>query len=601
MSNISPSKPSFVFGYWRPWKENSNVIDSYLDYVKDTSLVKYGADTVGTYINQASQEQIQAINKLGVSIGRGINILSEKMTEINSNLFLLNRNFEIQIQQQKLTNLLLENIDELLKIPDSEKERQLFIERGLQYFVNASKNKDLYSDALKYFLKAEEIFEEDYFVLHIVGYIYLFVLEHIDPEKALNYFDRAAKYSSIESDKDMIRLQNILANNVNSMNSTKKIGLLASDSYEKAAFAAYILGRIDTAVDYQNKSLKLNNSNYNRFLLGKYQCRKGDIKKAVINIEKCIDNEPNYVLAVFKEIDLVNESAVIEMITNKNDEIDLKINQLSKKIEVSDAKKLKSNIKKLNELLNKPYELKVAEYVTYERELSNATDDITNKIHEIDMLINEIDESIFLTYDIKKLETVKKELIDAKKCTFEEMSSIYEKLKKVLYSDKLSIGSRYAGGIVFYLDDTAKHGLVCAEADFGKACWGGNGKLTLKRDNVSNSIGIENTNRIVEQFSSYIEHGFFSTKTKPFPTAARLCKESNDGGFNDWYLPTIKELKLIHENLAFSKTVNFKKGDIYWSCLDCSDELAQGFDVKYGYSSNYLKNEMNFVLAVRAF
>ena len=35
MSNISPSKPSFVFGYWRPWKENSNVIDSYLDYVKD--------------------------------------------------------------------------------------------------------------------------------------------------------------------------------------------------------------------------------------------------------------------------------------------------------------------------------------------------------------------------------------------------------------------------------------------------------------------------------------------------------------------------------------------------------------------------------------
>ena len=37
-------KPSFVLGYWRPWKDNSNFIDSYLDYRKDVSLAKYGAD-----------------------------------------------------------------------------------------------------------------------------------------------------------------------------------------------------------------------------------------------------------------------------------------------------------------------------------------------------------------------------------------------------------------------------------------------------------------------------------------------------------------------------------------------------------------------------
>jgi hypothetical protein len=65
MSNITPTKPSFVFGYWRPWKGNPNLIDSYMDYVRDISLVKYGADTVGSYINQASKEQLQAIHKLG--------------------------------------------------------------------------------------------------------------------------------------------------------------------------------------------------------------------------------------------------------------------------------------------------------------------------------------------------------------------------------------------------------------------------------------------------------------------------------------------------------------------------------------------------------
>lgn len=63
MSNITPKTPPFVFGYWRPWKKDSNIFDSYLDYIKDVSLVKYGADTIGEYINQASQIQVQAINQ----------------------------------------------------------------------------------------------------------------------------------------------------------------------------------------------------------------------------------------------------------------------------------------------------------------------------------------------------------------------------------------------------------------------------------------------------------------------------------------------------------------------------------------------------------
>jgi hypothetical protein len=54
MNNITPTPPSLVFGYWRPWKEDTKLFDSYLDYVKDKSLVKYGADTVGKYISQAS-------------------------------------------------------------------------------------------------------------------------------------------------------------------------------------------------------------------------------------------------------------------------------------------------------------------------------------------------------------------------------------------------------------------------------------------------------------------------------------------------------------------------------------------------------------------
>ena len=58
MSSITPATPSFVLGYWRPWHEDSNLFDSYLDYAKDVSLTKYGADTIGKYIGLASKEHI---------------------------------------------------------------------------------------------------------------------------------------------------------------------------------------------------------------------------------------------------------------------------------------------------------------------------------------------------------------------------------------------------------------------------------------------------------------------------------------------------------------------------------------------------------------
>ena len=143
-------KPSFVLGYWRPWKDNSNFIDSYLDYRKDVSLAKYGADIVGKYISQSSKDQISAINKLnntfqsGISlisdqlglVSNQINVVSNKLNKVNDSLLFLNRNMDILIEQHKLNNLLLENIGELLRVPDSEKERQLCIEKGLKHFVN---------------------------------------------------------------------------------------------------------------------------------------------------------------------------------------------------------------------------------------------------------------------------------------------------------------------------------------------------------------------------------------------------------------------------------------------------------------------------------
>ena len=399
MSNITPTTPSFTFGYWRPWKENSNLFDSFLDYAKDVSLTKYGADTVGTYINQASKEQVQAINELGQAIGRGMNVLSNQMSDINQTLSFINRNMDIQIEQQKLSNLLLQNIAELLRVPDSEKERQHSIELGIKFFVNADKDSDLYADSLEELLKAESLMKQDYFVLHRIGCIFLYVEKYINPEKALDYFLRAAKYASVESDFSAIRLANALTNNFKTVNANlnnpeTKIGFLASDSYEKAAFAAYILGRFEDAVSYQSKALKFNSTSENRFLLSKYQVRINNIKEAIDNLDKSIEEAPYMAIAAFKEIDLINEPEVIKLITSKNNAIDCKIEQLIKKWETMNSTKVDEVINKLNSLSKKSYEIKIADYNEFETKIISVNSQYKNLDSKIDLYIKEIEQFI---------------------------------------------------------------------------------------------------------------------------------------------------------------------------------------------------------------
>jgi len=606
MSNIIPSKPSFVFGYWRPWKENSNLFDSYLNYSRDTSLVKYGADTVGQYINQASKEQVKAINQLGQAIGRGMNVLSNQMSDINETLVFLNRNMDVQIEQQKLSNLLLQNIAELLRVPDSEKERQHSIELGIKFFVNASKDEDLYADALEELLKAESLMKQDYFVLHRIGCIYLYAEKYINPEKALEYFLRAAKYASVESDIKAARLANALTNNFNTVNSDinnseKQIGLLAADSYEKAAFAAYILGKFSDAVNYQSKALKFNAVAQYRFLLAKYQVRNGEISAGIKNLDQCIDKEPIFAIASFKEIDLINEPEVLNLISNKNQEIDNEINKLRVRWEKVESTKAANVIKELTELSQKSYEIKISQFKAFEKKANEINKNIGATESEIDAFITQIRKTKFCTLDGNAIQLLIDELLKAKNLPLEKMLEVFGKIKNQVDAGRIKIGSKYAGGIVFYIDKSGNHGLVCAEKDFGEAVWGGEGKIGADEDGISNGHGMRNTKKIVEHASWYIQKGFFSTTKTPAPTAARLCLESNHNGFSDWYLPTRKELELMYQTYKKNNLGTFQSA-YYWSSSEDGSTSAWNFDFNHGLASKYtLKYYAYYVRAVRAF
>jgi hypothetical protein len=654
---------SIALGYWVPWSEKGNLVDSYRQYVKDASLVKYGADTIGQYINQASYEQVNAINELGQKIGRGLNILSNQMSQVNENLVFLNKNIDIQIEQQKLSNLLLQNIVDLLRLPDSEKERRHSIELGIKFFIKAQNDEDLYADALEELLKAESLMKQDYFVLHRIGCIYLYVEKFIDPEKALDYFLKAAKYAIVDDNENTDMLYNALVdnkfglnNNISSSNvnvSLKDVGIfynailvlvkeftelstseakivldtvpriikedvtreeaeslkytfekdgakieiiesvdasntkstnidsqsgnfLAADSFEKAAFASYIIGNVEDAVTYQGKSLKLKYTPENAFMLAKYLVRNGNIEMAINTLDDAINKKPELVLAVFSELDLANSSEVLKLVEHKNDEINVKINNFIEKVKSTQSSSI--DLDYLNDLLTKSYDLKVNEFNSYDAKLINVESDLIEQKALINDLINKLKSTYFISFDNIKCESIVNELKASLDHDLEQMKVIYETRKKEIDEDEIKIGCNYQGGIVCYIDDSGKHGFVYTKIQ-KEMIWGGEGKIYTSGEFGK---GAENTKKIVDLASWGTEGGFFISKKVPVQTAARICYELDHNGFRDWYLPSKAEMELFIKNTNLFENRRYPIN--LWTSTEEYDNPVSGTNYGHGHA-----------------
>jgi hypothetical protein len=689
MSNTSASKPSFVFGYWRPWEEDSNIYDSYLDYIKDTSLAKYGADTVGLYIKYASSNQVDVINKLHRELTSGLDIISNQLNYVNENLYFINKNLDLLVEQQRISNILLLDISDLLKIPDYEKERQHHIELGLKFFNNAQNNSDLYIDALDEFLKAEVLMKQDYFVLNKIGFIYLYVEKLINPRKALDYFLRAAKYSSAENDKKSIRTFNALivnnekskikkleselenfesnfdfakfpalekssyngwyiedftyklytvdedvddgydcqesdkiyfkdiinscdaeenlkvelnkiANSVEDIvkkygfinNSLNSINSLASDSFEKAAFSAYILGMKEEAIEYQKKALTLYPNSINKFFLAKYLIRNNFHSDGLDYLNQAIDESPFLAMGIFKEIDFINNERVLNLLETKNIEVNNKINQLIDDWASFNSSSVQKINQKLIDLYSKPYDVKVIEYHNIRQEYLSININQDKIERNIDNLILEIKKYFFCTLNIDNLT---QELNNLKTLPFEKMQRLFEEFQIAIKNDILKVGSKYGGGIVFFFDEKNKNGLILCEKECKASFWGGKGRINATGNGFG--MGLSNTIKIVNNASWYVEKGFFIDSKKPAPTAARLCLELAHQNYNDWYLPSIDELKLVYDFYTkYHKNVKFNNV-AYWSSTDCGTEYEHGdIDTLAKLLVSQLGNELAKVL-----
>ena len=151
----------------------------------------------------------------------------------------------------------------------------------------------------------------------------------------------------------------------------------------------------------------------------------------------------------------------------------------------------------------------------------------------------------------------------------------------------LSIGSSYAGGIVFDLDSSGQHGLVCAPGNQGNYSWGCIG-TDIPNTSTAVGTGLSNTNFIT----------FVCTQR---PIAASVCADLVLNGYSDWYLPSLSELQLMYSRLHLQGLGGFG-GGLYWSSSQVDLNEAWQMNFTGGIVYNYVnKNGSNQVRAVRSF
>ena len=697
MSNVKPSQPSYLMGYWRPWKENSNQFDSWLDYTKDISLARYQANVIGKYFAESSAKQIEAIEVLQHKVTAGNKILNE----IKSELQFLNRNSELLIDQQQATNLLLGNIVEQLKIPDNEKERQQYIERGFKFFANTKDDSSFYEDALENFLKAEKIFKQDFLVLYKIGLIYLFSEKHINPIKAKEYFENAAKYVKVENsdnienvisvifnhDKEKHRLffyllkkfeennncdlsikeileRNSISNwyiikdenvpesvlsllekktikkdeftdfwksnnlylrikpkgelgslslevnkllqnieneirciwdnlNVNSIN------LFISECYSKAALSSYINSDFESAVELQALAVKHNKSDENYFYLAKYEARIKSFDACIKNLNKAIEKNPIMIKCALNEIEFLELPDFISFVDDKNNEIDNQIENLITKWESDATEEGKINVFELLQLKSKDYSEKVSTY-------NQIIKDDIKVLEQIDILIEKFKTALFCNYSKEQVNKYIIDLLAYKNSSLETKKTKWLEFENAYLSDIVKIKAKYGGGVVFYLDETGKHGLVVSENIIGEAIWDKNHDYeSINGTKREIGCGRENTRLIVANKLAKFKNNVFTkifsnTNNNKELTASELCTNLKLNGFEDWFLPSIDEILLL-KNVS-KDILNIKSNSHFWSSTE-SDMfnaycLVNGNFWEWAHKN---KNEKLPIFAVRTF
>ena len=167
----------------------------------------------------------------------------------------------------------------------------------------------------------------------------------------------------------------------------------------------------------------------------------------------------------------------------------------------------------------------------------------------------------------------------------------------------LSIGDTVQGGIIFYLDPSGCHGLVCALTDQSSGAAWYNGSYMDTRAYGSGLFEGKYNTKVI----NWLQGGSTS--------AAAICAAYSTGvSFDDWYLPSIEELNKMYLNIGQGNALGLGNiggfaNDYYWSSTEDANDYAWVENFNYVNQYGNYNNQKSFwknvshpnVRAVRAF
>lgn len=159
----------------------------------------------------------------------------------------------------------------------------------------------------------------------------------------------------------------------------------------------------------------------------------------------------------------------------------------------------------------------------------------------------------------------------------------------------LNIGDFYQGGYVVYLDQTLQHGLIVSPNDQSTGiAWNDQPDVVTSATGTAVGTGESNTGYIL-----------FNQGNGSF--AAKLCYDLVEGGYIDWFLPSIDEIRfaidflnpLVYDSSSISKD--------YWTSSEVNISQAKALNAIFTIDGHYYqerteaKSKLKRVRAMRKF
>lgn len=121
--------------------------------------------------------------------------------------------------------------------------------------------------------------------------------------------------------------------------------------------------------------------------------------------------------------------------------------------------------------------------------------------------------------------------------------------------EQFEIGQEHQGGIIFYLDESRRHGLIAMRTDMARLPYGC--LMTREPMAQASGIGTGKANTVAIAANCDEEN-----------IVARFCLDLEANGYNDWFLPSIDELEqmYIHRNLIGN--FDTREGSFYVSSTE---------------------------------